>query len=172
MPESPDDPVDAVVLASRDAELKRSYSLDDLPRVAAAGAGSGTVVSVRFHFSEADGGIGVDTYLSGRVVLICQRCLRPVEQPIESDSSLVLVDKEPGEEEISGGREPVVADAERLDLTWLAEEETLLALPLVPMHEMACDAVVEVKTDDATGHSPQGERHRPFENLRDLLKKR
>ena len=76
----------------------------------------------------------------------------------------------------------MVVKASRLDLGWLAEEQALLALPLVPMHENedcgAAEASGEIAStqereadaenaDDANGATTQ----KPFQNLRDLLRK-
>lgn len=165
MPAAPDAPVDALLLAGRGAEVVRDYSLADLKRMQAAGALPGTDVSVRFRFSAAAGGVGVATDLSGQAVLTCQRCLKPVSVPVSSQSELVLVDADNVAEQIEG-REPVVADPGHLDLRWLAEEELLLALPLVPMHEAACTAA-DVQSEQVADAAE--ERQRPFENLRDLL---
>lgn len=167
MPAAPDAPVDALLLAGRGAEIARDYSVADLERVQSAGALPGTAVSVRFRFSFSEGWVGVTTHLSGRAVLTCQRCLKPVAVPVSSHSDLVLANTDAEAGQIAGQeREPVVADVSHLDLRWLAEEEMLLALPLVPMHEPACTAV-DGQTEQAA--EPAQERQRPFENLRDLL---
>lgn len=169
MPAASETPVDALLLAGREAEVVRDYSLADLQRVQSAGALPGTNVSMRFRFGAAEGGVGVTTDLSGHAVLTCQRCLKPVEVPVSSQSDIVLVgvDVETGQMQ---GREPVVADPSHLDLRWLAEEEVLLALPLVPMHEAECvamDVPSDIHEEQVAGATE--ERQRPFENLRDLL---
>lgn len=172
MPDTPDDPVDATLLAGRAAAVVRRYSLQDLPRGQRAGALPGTEMAMEFRFGSAESGVAVDTHLEGKVVLICQRCLQPVELPVTSDSLLAILGTDAAADELPEDREPVVADATRLDLGWLADEEVLLALPLVAMHDAFC-APAEVDTDDAGVEAPPaGERrHRPFENLRDLLNK-
>lgn len=171
MPATPDEPVDAIVLAGREAVVERSYDLAGLPRADRAGALPGTGITVRFRFSRAEGGIGIDTGLTGQVVLTCQRCLRPVIIPIEGDSALVVVADDAAAERVPEDREPIVAEANHVDLTWLAEEELLLALPLVPLHGEACSAAVESEAVAVVGEPPEGKRQKPFENLRDLLKK-
>ncbi len=171
MPATPDEPVDAIVLASREAVVERRYELAGLPRVGEAGGLPGTGMTVRFRFSRAEGGIGIDTALDGQVVLTCQRCLRPVTVPVEGGSALVLVADDAAAEQAPEGREPVVAEANHVDLTWLSEEEMLLALPLVPLHDEACSPAVASEAVAVVADPPQGKRQRPFENLRDLLKK-
>lgn len=171
MPATPDEPVDAIVLAGREAVVERRYELAGLSRVAEAGGLPGTGMTVRFGFSRVEGGIGIDTALEGQVVLTCQRCLKPVAVPVEGESALVLVADDAAAEQVPEGREPIVAEANHVDLTWLAEEEMLLALPLVPLHEEACGAAVPSEAGAVVAGPPEGKRQRPFENLRDLLKK-
>jgi uncharacterized metal-binding protein YceD (DUF177 family) len=68
----------------------------------------------------------------------------------------------------------VVGNDERLSLVELIEEQVLLGLPLVPMHDGAAGGCDE--TDGAAeGPGPDaaaGDVQRPFANLRDLLAKR
>ena len=71
-----------------------------------------------------------------QVALTCQRCLQPVETPLELERSLRFV---PGEAEAAAldadSEEDVLALPRWLDLRELAEDELLLALPIVPRHE-------------------------------------
>jgi uncharacterized metal-binding protein YceD (DUF177 family) len=63
------------------------------------------------------------------------------------------------------GYDPVLLDPTRLDLQWLAEEQALLAQPLVPRHEPdECGVRAPPKEDAGT--------QRPFGNLRDLMRDR
>ena len=100
---------------------------------------------------------------------------------IEEQFQVVLVQRRAQDE--PGGYEPVVADPTRLDLRWLAEEQALLALPLVPLHEpSACEHATRRqcgRAGAANGSSraedvreaPRHARERVFKNLRDLLEK-
>jgi len=171
MPDTPGEPVDAVVLAGREAVVERSYEHAGLPRAELSGVLPGTSFTVKFGFSRVAGGIGVETELHGEVALTCQRCLKAVTLPIDGGSSLILVADEAAAEQVEDGREAVVAEANHVDLTWLAEEELLLALPLVPLHEEACGVAVESEAVAVVAESKTDKRQKPFENLRDLLKK-
>ena len=70
----------------------------------------------------------------------------------------------------SGGYEPVVADASRLDLRWLAEEQVFLAMPLAPMHEPG--ECTDAQTSTSEADEDEGARQKPFQNLRDMLRQR
>jgi uncharacterized metal-binding protein YceD (DUF177 family) len=79
---------------------------------------------------------------------------------------LLIGDDEADEVAESGGFEPVVADPARLDVRWLAEEQTLLNVPLVAKHADEQCAAQLVEQDKS--EKPVGQR--PFANLRDLLR--
>jgi uncharacterized protein len=64
--------------------------------------------------------------------------------------------------EVTGSREPVIAQNGQVSLATLIEEELLLALPLAPMHR---------DSDCVARSEPQAEtRQKPFAGLRDLMK--
>jgi len=70
--------------------------------------------------------------------------------------------------------ETVLAPDNRIRVRDLVEEELLLTLPLVPLHESAdeCQAVQdEVPTPAAEEAAPAPETQRPFERLGELLKR-
>lgn len=94
----------------------------------------------------------------------CQRCLLPVRVPLEVDRQIVFVHGEAAAAELDAEREEdVLALSRALDLHELLEDELLLALPLVPMHD-ACP--VPVTMIDATDPGP--ETTSPFAALESL----
>lgn len=158
--------VDADVCARAGSIIERHFSVAELPRLREAGAREGSWLDGRFQFSMFDARAAIDATLSGTIRLTCQRCMQAVPVAVEERFPVILVPEESAEE--PGGYEPVVADATRLDLRWLAEEQALLALPLVPMHEPG-----ECSEDQAaaSGREDSGSQ-KPFQNLRDMLRQR
>ena len=70
------------------------------------------------------------------VTLPCQRCLAPVEWPLEIDRRLRFARDEAAAEALDAELDDdVLALTRTLDLRALVEDELLLALPLVPRHE-------------------------------------
>jgi uncharacterized protein len=174
-----DNIVDAQVCARAGSTIARRFSAAELPRLREAGGQDGSWIEAEFQFSLFDGKPAVAGELHGTVVLTCQRCMQPAQIELDDTFQVILVDAERADE--PGGYEPVVANASRLDLAWLAEEQALLALPLVPMHEREdCGAEVassdiastEEREDEAedAADAPGTTQH-PFQNLRDLLRK-
>jgi uncharacterized protein len=168
MSHAPVDRVNAVELAGRAAVLERRLDLAQMPRLVEAGALDGTQVLARLEFGTFDGRATVVVRVEGEVSLACQRCLRPCACAVDELASLVLVASDT--DEVPGGYEPLLGDAERISVAELIEEQVLLGLPLVPLHETAAecgavDAVLHTDRDEPAVDDTQ----RPFANLRQLL---
>jgi len=172
MSPAPADLVNAKELAGRAAAIERSLELGQLSRVAESGGLKGTRVQARLRFGFFDGRTTVEIALEGVVVLECQRCLRPCECSLSETEQVVVVATDT--DEVAGGYEPFVGDAESLSLTALIEEQVLLALPLVPSHEdeAGCrESAGGRRVARAQVAAPSDEVQRPFANLRELLDK-
>lgn len=171
-----DNVIDAEVCARAGSTIARHFSAADLPRLSEAGGHEGSSIEADFQFAYFDGRPAVSGDLHGAVMLTCQRCMQPVSIEIDDSFQVLIVEAERGDE--PGGYEPVVAKASRLDLRWLAEEQVLLALPLVPVHENTdcIDGVVAssnepADADEVGEDEEQPVTQQPFRNLRDLMRK-
>lgn len=160
--------VDAVAMAGAGSSVDRTYTAADLPRLAHAGAAEGSEVHASLRFSLFDGQPAVKGRLNGQVVLTCQRCMKPVASDVDERFQVLIVPEERSDE--PGGYEPVIANPTRLDLAWLVEDQVLLALPLVPMHPQ--DDCAEGKRDEVSEPAAEVGAQKPFENLRDMMRKR
>jgi uncharacterized protein len=160
--------LDAEVCARAGSTIERHFSVEQLPRLQEAGALDGSRVELRARFSLFDDRTAIDGTLSGTVCLSCQRCMQSVAVPVDERFQVILVEQETAEE--PGGYEPVIADPAHFDVRWLAEEQALLALPLVPLHPVGeCDEAARPPPANEQGASPGSQK--PFQNLRDLLEK-
>jgi uncharacterized protein len=84
----------------------------------------------------------------------CQRCLQPMPVPLEVDRRLRFVAGEDAAAALDAESEEDVLELVRaLDLRVLAEDELLLALPLVPRHE-TCPSPLPLR-DDPLAESPE-----------------
>ena len=78
------------------------------------------------------------------IALQCQRCLGPVVTPVAIDDHFRFVHgEEAAEREDVDSEEDVLAMPRSLDLQELVEDELMLALPLVPRHDV-CPAPLPV----------------------------
>jgi len=181
MSPGPADQVNARELSARAAVLERRFDLSQLERVAVAGGLPGTRVEAQLRFGSFDGLTTVDVRVTGVVLLQCQRCLQPWACAVDEAALVAVVGTETGE--VPGGYEPFVGMPEQLSLPALIEEQVLLALPLVPMHDagsvqcrssgaevepLAPAAVVDTVAEQAAAE----EKQMPFANLREMLERK
>ncbi|MBA4262330.1 MAG: hypothetical protein C0443_10045 [Comamonadaceae bacterium] len=106
------------------------------------------------------------------VPLSCQRCLGAAETPLEVDRWFRFVaDEATAEQEDDECEEDVLALEPRPSLHELLEDELLMALPLVPMHDTCPEPVVMQAGDAALLNEaePVPRRH-PFAELAKLRK--
>lgn len=138
--------LDVEAFAKAGGHESGEWPVGDLDRLAgfvvaqAAGPAPAVRWSVRGEYrrpSGAEAEIWLHLKAGSAVQLECQRCLSPVETALEAERSLRFV---------AGERQAAALDAEieddvlalskNLDLRELIEDELLLALPLVPRHEI------------------------------------
>jgi len=165
------DRVDCAHLANNAVVLERVYSLGEMHRLQDLLADTQGSVHASFAFAKVDAGrIGATVAIESIAQLVCQRCLQSFAYPITGSSEIEFAGSHsPGAAESQ--REVYVTDEGSVSLRELAEEELLLALPIVAMHEpQACEqAALEATDGEIQGIS--NDRTRPFASLKNLLKK-
>lgn len=87
--------------------------------------------------------------VNGKVEMICQRCLKPVGVTVASDRLLYLAGSEEEAERLEAALPDedieVMVTGQALDLATVVEDEVLLGLPLVPMHDQCnMDSLTEI----------------------------
>ncbi len=111
-------------------------------------------------------------HLNTRLALECQRCMKAVETPIETDFSLGFVDSETVGKELSSEYEPYVLATPTVVLRELVEDELILALPIVAFHpEDECDvAVLQHEPEEDIPLPVEEKKPNPFTALAGLKK--
>lgn len=180
MSPGPADQINAKELSARAAVIERRLDLSQLDRVREAGGLPGTRVDAQLRFGAFEGRTTVDVAVTGAATLVCQRCLQSCDCELDESAQLLVVRDE--DEEVPGGYEPFVGTPEQLSLSALIEEQVLLALPLVPMHEpgtpgclyIGAEAVplVPESASAVEAEAAADEKQTPFANLRELLEKK
>ncbi len=124
--------------------------------------------SARAEWRQASGAAEPELWLwlglDAEVPQTCQRCLRPYVQPVEAErwfrfvatEEIALAEDDDSEEDL------LVLDP-RLDLLALVEDELLLELPLVPMHDQ-CPEPPRMSAGELPEAEPQEQPH-PFAAL-------
>lgn len=130
---------DAFELAETGGALAGEIDPGRLPRLAervASGAGASDArIAWRIVGShDALGHPALRLVLQGTVVLVCQRCLRPLPLAVAQDTELLLARDEPELERLDAGEAEVVLASAALAARDLVEDELLLSLPFSPRH--------------------------------------
>lgn len=72
--------------------------------------------------------------IEGKVSLICQRCLKRLEFPVDLKFSLGVVSNETELDRLPDGYEPLLVSGEPIPTIAVVEDEVLLAVPAIPLH--------------------------------------
>jgi uncharacterized protein len=166
------DRVDYAHLADDAVVLERVYPLAAMPRLQDLLADTRGSVRARIEFANVDSGrAGATVAVEACPQLICQRCLQGFAYEVAGSSEIEFSSGE-GSGAADSQPEIYATDEGLVSLRELAEEELLLALPLVAVCStpQTCGRAPAYEAAEArTGES--NDRTRPFTALRDLLKK-
>ena len=112
------------------------------------------------------------SYLKGKisvaVELECQRCLQGKPHLLTAYLDLILLRHEGQIEKYEGESEAILIEDDGLDLKALIEDELILALPIIAMHDEDCQPW-QNETETAESEA-EPERENPFAMLAQLKK--
>jgi uncharacterized protein len=163
--------LDARKAAARGALVSGTLRPADMLQFRALLAGGEGTVRAELDFSRDEEGRSlVRVVIDAEVEVICQRCLQPMEQRVQSDSTLAIVWTDEQARQLPRNLEPLVVAAQDVDLWRIVEEELMLALPAFSYHE--AEACKEILADYA-GPAPEeevptGNKPNPFDVLAQL----
>jgi len=129
--------IDPIQLAERGARLTGTLPLKSMPRlVQACLDGSGNVhVDLSFERSESEGLYEMRGHLSAKLRVTCQRCLEAMDFGLEISPRLMFM--RPGDNPALLELEADIMVVDKpLLLSSVVEDELLLAMPMVPMHDL------------------------------------
>ncbi len=100
------------------------------------------------------------------VKMVCQRCLDVVELPIHSECMYAVVNEGASTQHLPKGYDVLEVGEDPLDLLALMEDELMLALPIVPLHDLKdCQAP---GPDEPGPSEDEVKRSNPFSVLAQL----
>jgi uncharacterized protein len=112
-------------------------------------------------------------HIQARLVMICQRCLEPMEVDVACQVSLALIQQDEDIQVLDERYEPLKVGDEAASLPELIEDEMLLALPNFSRHPRGVCAMpegadAEVAGDGGGRESGESTRENPFSILKSL----
>jgi uncharacterized protein len=164
--------IDAPKWADREATIQAIAPLSAFARVCEGAVSSEGEVSVDCRvYRDSQHLIVLEGQLQTTVQLVCQRCLSPVASTVDTQMRLWLLFNEGQADRLADDADYLVLDGEgHLSLIEVLEDELILSLPLVALHEDCETRVSFVDEGSAEEHvEPQEERREnPFQVLASL----
>lgn len=144
-----------------------TIALGDLVRLTSMLKSDESEIAVRFRISSGEYDVAVvKGHVEAALAIECQRCLKPVEMTVDLDFTL-LVD---ATDELvkDSGLDTVYSEEGAIDIFEVIEDELILGLPLVALHEGgSCNEYWQVSDDIPE----EPERENPFLVLEKLKTK-
>lgn len=165
-------PLDVDRLSRGEAGIDFDIPLSELPRLRSRIPGIGGAVRGSARFRRQSGFAVVELSLAGNAMLQCQRCMQAMELAIDSTTDVALILAEADAAEVPEELEPVLAREGRISCAELVEEELLLALPIVPLHEQPGECAVPPTAPLLGADAPEHVTQRPFAGLGELLRRK
>lgn len=152
--------INNIEFARKALEIHDTIATSRLLRLADSLASSSGVLNFALKGGlDAEGMPGLHLSVRGGVLLLCQRCLEPMEFDLEVDVHYRIVSDEGAMSAEDVDQDCLIPDA-HMNVAELIEDEALLALPLAPKHPDGGCA--------AAGMFSQRQKPSPFAALRKL----
>ena len=111
--------------------------------------------------------------VSASVEVTCQRCMQPMQLALNSELKLAMITDEAQADLLPEGYEPLLVEDGRSHLPDILEDELLLAMPLVAMHDDDCSDYLQQQQQRLAAEKDQAnvekDSQNPFSVLKDLL---
>lgn len=160
--------VDPFRLATQGVLLAGQLPLRSMQRLKASLMDEQGNVNVSLQFGiDPEGVHFVNATLAGCMTLQCQRCMQSMTYDIMSTFVSGIVVNEQEAEKLNESYEPIIAEGGNLVIQDLVEDELILSLPIVPMHDpMLCQVKSSTTVIDEHHNS------NPFSVLEELKQRR
>lgn len=163
--------LDPIRAADQGRRLQGAFALAELPRVAAAlnGLKSEAVFELEF-FRDSKRRPCVRGDVKVSVLMDCQRCLEPVILSVDSEILIALVQGVDEAQQLPEEYDPFLLEEETLNPAELIEDEIILALPQIPVHDECRIPDWGGGVDVAPEKADESDDDNPFKVLAQLKK--
>lgn len=157
--------IDAVKMFARMGSITADLPLARLQRFSGQLSGDALkrAIAVDLQFGKDEEGRRLlSATLDGQVPVACQRCLQDMEIGLHCELSLLVFDTEKEVEKLPETKDGVVMTEDGLDVVALIEDELLLSLPMIPMHDdPSCNRALNELKEGGSAASAES-RPNPF----------
>ncbi len=141
--------IDGPRLAIEREAVTGTLAIEDLPRLADMGCDAATLQYAVRGGESADRHPTLTVEVSGQLRLTCQRCLGALDVPLATSGVLELAATQAEIDTADDERDRVLA-SKAMDVAVLVEDETILALPMIPMHASCKTSIGRVGRESAS----------------------
>lgn len=128
--------VDALKFCQQGVRVSGLLPVKELPRLSAElQANDGSVLADLVFGIDEQARKTMHGHLAGVLTMLCQRCLDEIPVHVMTDVAWALVWNDQQAAQLPRTLDPVLIEGQELDLYSIVEDELLLALPLVAVHE-------------------------------------
>lgn len=161
-------------LAGKGRTLRGQLPVSSLERLCQSLHDEKGVVDVLLHFDkDVVGQPNVAGRLATTLQLKCQRCMQAMTFDVSVDVHLGLVRTQKQTESLPDNYDPLMITDEPITAAKIVEDELILALPLVALHELKdCPAAATVTVEQDAQDEVAPQRENPFAVLAELKKER
>jgi len=167
-------PVDTLVGTETAMDFQIPFA--ELPRVSQELTGKNGEANGNVRFSRHMGHAVADLEVKASPEVVCQRCMQPMQWPVDVKSRIALVTDYDAADRVPEGTEVFLVEGDSVSVRDLVDEEVMLALPHVARHDEDSDCAgrpmmlpgQEADAEDAADAQVQ----KPFAQLGELLKRK
>ena len=128
-------------------------------------------VVFELHFGkDAEGLRAITGHIAATVHMNCQRCLAPATFELNDAVALSPVLSEKQVDSLPSHYEPLVVEQDEQSLLDIIEDELILRLPIVPMHDEDSEECLSHETVEAVAEEDESKKDNPFAVLSQLKK--
>ena len=158
---------------ARQVELNRTiegvYPLSKLTRLSETLSSNEGFVTARLEFGQCVGFACLKGRISAMLSVECQRCLKPMQTRVTGSFKFALVNSEDEFELLPEELEPYLIEGEEQSIIELIEDELLLSLPMVTVHEKDCSDYISKQNNKVKAAiQTEKEASHPFAALKAL----
>jgi len=160
---------DLFQLCEKGADVSGTWPVAKMPRLLGMlGSDSGEAYA-EMHFAKSGRNRYVKGHVSATIEIQCQRCMDLMTLQVETEFSLGLVETEAQIDKLPEGYEPLITEGRHF-LPDVIEDEIILAVPIVPVHDSECSVFMNAqKEEQKTNEVVEQEKPNPFAVLKDML---
>jgi uncharacterized protein len=166
--------VDPVRLAENASDLHGKLLVKNMSRLCTSLLGTDGEVDVAIKFGVDRQGVrNIEGHVKAELTLQCQRCLEPFTYEVVSDFTYGMVNAEDDAKALPASYDPVLIKDGSLNIQDMIEEELIVNLPIVPMHNpQDCKIQLPLLVAADEESLPAVEKENPFKIIESLKVKK